>query len=137
MITGLVNGLALNGQIGVAVRWTEGGRWTVRVGRRAVDVQTKNLAAVDDILETTVSFMGSVVVETAVPKIVAKDALGGAQTVVLRRFDETAQSWEVATAGGAVSIVPMDALALDLGLPLPQLRAGASPPEPHSRRSPL
>ena len=54
--------------------------------------------------------------------------LNGEQTVVLRRFDKGAGMWEVESAGGAVSLVPMSSLDLDLGLPPPQ--PGASLIEP-------
>jgi len=85
-IAGLVNAVELNGQIGVTVWWwdstAEGGSWRLRVGGRTVDVKQKNLAVVEDILETTAFTMETVVVETAVPTAGASYRVGTSAMLV-------------------------------------------------------
>ena len=77
---------------------------------------------------------------SAGPRIVARNIVSpdGPKTVDLRLFDESTGEWEVAVPGSQMTPtgsvdgaylcrVDKGFLALDLGLPPPQLRAGACP----------
>eukprot|EP00290_Baffinella_frigidus_P013033 CAMPEP_0180162754 /NCGR_PEP_ID=MMETSP0986-20121125/29401_1 /TAXON_ID=697907 /ORGANISM="non described non described, Strain CCMP2293" /LENGTH=131 /DNA_ID=CAMNT_0022113277 /DNA_START=23 /DNA_END=418 /DNA_ORIENTATION=+ len=43
VVSGLENAVELNGKTGIALRWRTGGRWTVRVAGREVDMKENNL----------------------------------------------------------------------------------------------